>query len=116
MEPFDVSRGAKWCDGLNAFFPPGELSRLVQGLLQQELEEGQMALTEARERFGRGLLNTRYIGEGERVGDATCLWFDCKDQLNKFSVATPTSPIALVPSPRYHAIVKRRVPRRRIGR
>ena len=71
LEPFDVSRGTKWCDGLNAFIPPGAFSRLVQGLLQQELEEGQMLLTETRERFGRGLLNTRYIGEEERVWDAT---------------------------------------------
>ena len=66
LEAFDVSKGDAWFDGLNAFCSPAELNRLVHSLLHSELESGDLNLTEARPRFGRGLFNMKYVAEGHR--------------------------------------------------
>ena len=83
LEPYDVSRGDAWVDGLNPFFQPEELSKLAHSLLHSEFDKRHLTLTEPRENFGRGLMNMRYVGEGERVLDASCLWYDSKDKLLK---------------------------------
>ena len=89
LEPFEVSRADEWFDGLNASIQPAQLRKLLHTLLQSELDKQNLALTEARQTFGRGLMNNRFIGEGEHVLDASCLWYDSKDKLMQFLEANP---------------------------
>ena len=84
LEAFDVSKGDHWADGINREFEPATLLKLMNPLLNQELDSTNLALEAPRQGIGRGLRNNMWMGEGETICDATCLWFDSQGLLQKF--------------------------------
>ena len=84
LEAFDVSKGDHWADGINRDFEPDTFLKLMNPLLHSELDSTNLALELVRQGLGRGLRSNKWIGEGETICNATCLWFDSLGLLQKF--------------------------------
>ena len=76
--------GKAWYEGLNLYYTSDDLEGLVVSLCNKEMTAGRVALTPAREGFGRGLEMRVSVKEAEKIIDVPALWYDSLDSLRKF--------------------------------
>ena len=81
ISAYEVSSGDKWCDGLNkVHWEADALSELVAHQVEHDLSLGDVTITAADEKSGRGLVAARGIREEEVICEAPALWCDSEDK------------------------------------
>ena len=73
IETYDVATGPEWWEGINKVLPAELLAKNMPKMLDLELERCPVRLKAVEPEFGRGLVASRGIREGEVICAASAL-------------------------------------------
>jgi len=91
IDPFDISKGAKFFEGVNMQYEEAQLDALVPPLVEQERSSYNVGITGARAKGGRGVVTIVPVDNKKKIGNVTSLVFSTEAALLEHLKASPES-------------------------
>ena len=101
IDPFDISKGDKFYEGVNHQYEEAQLDALVTPLVEAERSLYDVGLTPARAKGGRGVVTIVPVQNKQKIGNVTCLVFSTEAHLLEHLKARSKSNCSYPENPRF---------------